>query len=158
MALVAIRAVVNVPIHALMVLVRIGLSVAIRALENRVVARICVACRADSAGSAVPHVEPGMVKTAPAHPATTLVARLTRCGKPARDVIRIVRTLIFHFVARIAIGRKRSVVVVHVAASARDLYVCPYQGESRVVMVERCRLPRRRAVTDVALLGNPPVT
>jgi len=39
MALVAIRAVVNVPIHALMVLVRIGLSVAIRALENRVVAR-----------------------------------------------------------------------------------------------------------------------
>jgi len=58
-----------------------------------------------------------------------LVARLTRCGKARRDVIRIVRTLIFHFVARIAIGRKRSVVVVHVAASARDLYVCPYQGK-----------------------------
>jgi len=156
MALVAVHTVVDVAVHTLMLLIRVGLSVTIRALEHRVVARICVACRADSAGSAVPHVEPGMVEDRARPSGDHLVARLTRCGKARRDVIRIVRTLIFRFVARIAIGRKRSVVVVHVAASARDLYVCPYQGESRVVMVERCRLPRRRAVTDVALLGKSP--
>ena len=142
MALVAIHAVVNVPIHALMVLVGIGLSVAIRALKHRIVARVCVAGRTDSGGSAVPHIEPGMVEDRARPPGDHLVARLARCGKARRDVIRIVRTLVFHSVTGIAVGRKRSVVVIHMAACTHDLYVCSHQWKGRVVMVERRGLPR----------------
>jgi len=142
MALVAIHAVVHVPIHALMVLVRIGLSVAIRALKHGIVARVCVAGRTDSGGSAVPHIEPGMVEDRACPPGDHLVARLARCGKARRDVIRIVRTLVFHSVTGIAVGRKRSVVVIHMAACTHDLYVCSHQWKGRVVMVERRGLPR----------------
>ena len=142
MALVAIHAVVDVPIHALMVLVRIGLGVAIRALKHCIVARVCVASRTDSGGAAVPHIEPGMVEDRARPPGDYLVARLAGCGKARRDVIRIVRTLVFHSVTRIAVGWKRSVIVVHVATSAYDLYVCSYQWKRRIVMVERRGLPR----------------
>ena len=156
MTLVAIHTVVNVPVHALMLLIRVGLSVTIRALEHRVVARVCVASRADSIGSAVPHVEPGMVEDRARPPGDHLVARLARCGKARRDVIGIVRTLVFHSVTRIAVGRKQSVVIVHVAACAHDLHVCSHQWKGRVVMVERCRLPGCGAVADVALQGESP--
>jgi len=114
-ALVAVHAVVDIPANALMVLVCAGLGMAIRALENRVIARICVARCANSTRASMVGVEPGMVEDSACPPGDDLVARLTRGGEARRDVVRIVGTLIFRFVTRIAVGRERGVVVVHVA-------------------------------------------
>jgi hypothetical protein len=106
-----------------MVLVRVGLGMAIRALENRVIAWVCVACCANPIRATVAGVEPGVVEDRTCPPGDDLMAGLARGGKARCDVVGIVGTLILHFVTRIAVGRERSVVVVHVATCTRHCCV-----------------------------------
>lgn len=61
-AAVAVHAVVDVPAHAPMPVVRLRLRVAVGALEDGVVVRIRVACAAHAICIAVIDVEPGVVK------------------------------------------------------------------------------------------------
>jgi len=152
MTLVTIHAVVNVPAHALMLLICVAFRVAIRALKHRVVTWVGVARCTDTRSTAMVDVIPRMVKHRARPPGHHLVARLASRGKTRHDVIGIIRTLIFHPVTRIAIGGNGSVVVIDVAAGTHDLDVCPNQRKDRVVVVERCRLPRRCAVANLALL------
>jgi hypothetical protein len=140
--LVAINAVVNVAAHALMVLIGGSLGMAIRALENCVVAWARVARGADPGRATVVGVEPGVVERCARPPRNNLVAGLAGGRESGRYVVRIVRALILGFVARIAIGWNRSVVVVHVATGAWNFRVRTHQRERCVVVIERGRLPR----------------
>jgi len=63
MALVAIHAVVHVTIDVAMIAIRIRLRVAVGALEDAVVSRICVARRADAVRVAVIHREPRVIES-----------------------------------------------------------------------------------------------
>ena len=154
MTLVAVHAVVNVPANALMVLIGVRFGMTIRALEHRVIARIYVAGCANSARATMVGVEPGVVEDRSCPPGDDLVACLAGGGEAGRHVIGVVGGQILNLVTRIAVGRERCVVVVHVATGARYGRMCSHERERRVVMVEGRGLPRRCAVADVALLGK----
>ncbi len=62
MAPVARRAVITVSRHLRVVRIRLRLRVAVRALEQRVVARVCMAGRADAVRVAVARREPCVVE------------------------------------------------------------------------------------------------
>ena len=142
MTLVAINAVVDVAADVLMIRIGGSFSVAVRALEDSVVAGIGVARRTDSIRPTVPDIEPGVVEGRACPPGHHLVAGLAGGWESSRYVVRIVRCLVLGFVTRVAIARNRGVVVVHVAVCALDLHVRTHQRECRVVVVERGRLPR----------------
>lgn len=150
--LIAINAVVDVAVHALMFLVGRRLGMTIRALEDCVVAGIGVAGCTDPSRATVVGVEPGMVEGCACPSGDHLVAGLARRWESSRYVVRIVRGLVLGFVARVAIGWQRGVVVVHMAVRARDFGVRAHQRENCVVVVERGRLPRGSAVAHIALL------
>ena len=153
--LVAINAVVHVAAHALMVLIGGRLRVAVRALEDSVVAGAGVARRTGSIRTAVVGGEPGVVEGCACPPRHHLVAGLARGRESGRYVVGIVRCLVLGFVTRVAVGWDRSVVVVHMATGTRDAGVRAYQRENCVVVVERGRLPRGCAVANIALLRKP---
>ena len=90
MALVAVDAVVDVSVHSLMPLIGRGLRMAVRALKDRIVARIGVAGCADSICAAVMRIEPGVVEGGTRPAGNYLVARLTGRGEPGSDVIGVV--------------------------------------------------------------------
>lgn len=123
MTLVAINAVVDVAAHALMSLIRGRLSVAIRALEDYVVAGIGVARRTNSIRTPVVGGEPGVVEGCACPPGNHLVAGLAGGWESGRYVVRIVRGLVLGFVTRIAIAGNQGVVVLHMAVRARDFHV-----------------------------------
>jgi len=150
-ALVAINAVVDVAAHALMVRIGGSLRVAIRALEDCVVTWIGVAGCTNPRRATMVGIEPGMVERRACPPGNHLMAGLACGWESSRYVVRIVRGLVLGFVTRIAIAWNRGVVVVHMAARARNASVRAHQWESCVVVVERGRLPRGRAVANVAL-------
>ncbi len=95
MTLVAIHAVVNVAVNTLMLLIGVRLCVAIRALKHRVVARIGVTRCTDTRRTAMVDVKPRMVEDRTCPPGHNLVTRLAGRWKTRRDVIRIIRALIF---------------------------------------------------------------
>ena len=147
---VAVDAVVDVSPHALVPIVRVGLGVAIRALEHGVVIRVGVAGSAHPVCSTVIHVEPGMIKRGP-EPVGCRVAGGARRRKACRNVVRIRRPSVVGLVAAVAIRGETRVVVLHVATRARNRGVRARQRERRVVVIERRRTPRGRVVTHVAL-------
>jgi len=118
--LVAINAVVDVAAYTLMVLIGGSLGVAVRALEDSVVAGIGVARCTDPICPTVLGVEPGMVEDRACPPGNHLVAGLAGGWESCRYVVRIVRGLVLGFVTRVAIARNRGVVVIHMATRARD--------------------------------------
>ena len=102
--LVAINAVVDITAHALMVLIGGRLGVAIRALEDCVVAWIGVARRTDSVRAPVVGAEPGVVERRACPPGHHLMAGLAGGWEPCRYVVGIVRCLVLGFVTRVAIA------------------------------------------------------
>lgn len=150
--LITIDTVVDVSVHTLMVAIGGRLGVAVRALEDGIVAGIGVAGCADTIGPTMARVEPSMVEGCTRPPGHYLMAGLTRGGESGRHVVRIVRAEILGFVARIAVTGNRGVVVVHMAVGARNLEVRAHQREACVVVIERSRLPRGGAVAHLALL------
>jgi len=83
------------------------------------------------------------------------VADLALLREPCRDVIRVGRALEVLQVAPYA-GRARQVIVpIHVTQRALHLGMRPAQRKPRLRMIERCRLPSRGRMADLALLGHP---
>ena len=117
MTLVAVHAVVHIAADALVIGIRLRLRMAIRALEDAVIVRVRMAGGTHAACVAMIGGEPCVIKCR-SRPCGCAMARLAGSGKACSDVVRIGRALIIGFVARIAIGRDRSVVVVHVAIGA----------------------------------------
>ena len=152
MALVAINAVVDVATHVLMFRIGIRLGMAIRTLENGVVTRTGVAGCTNPCRVAVVSVEPSMVERCARPPGNNLMAGLAGGRESRSNVIRVVCGLVYSFVARVTISWKRGVVVVHMAVGTLDGCMRAHQREGCVVVVERSRLPRGRAVANVALL------
>lgn len=138
MALIAIHAVIHIPADVRVLEIgRVPTSVATRALENRVVARIRVAGGAHSVGAAVVHREPGMVERCP---------RPRRCGVTSRAgggenggrcfMNRIRGGVVVGLVATVAGGRKRGVVVVYVTSGAGYGRMESGQGERRGAVIK----------------------
>lgn len=150
-AAVAVHAVVDVPAHAPMLVVRLRLGVAVGALEDGVVVRIRVTCAAHAICIAVIDGEPGVVKGG-SQPTGSGVAGGAGCGKAGGNVIRIGRALVVSFVATVAIRGHGRVVVVHVATGTRDGRMRTGQRKGRVVVIKRGRGPRGGAVANIALL------
>lgn len=101
MALVAIDAVVNVVLNALMVGIRLALGMTIRAGENGVVIGIRVAGRTNSIRVAVIGWEPSVVEDC-TQPRRGVVAGLAGGREPGCDVVWIVRSLIIRLMAAVA--------------------------------------------------------
>lgn len=95
--------------------------------------------------------EPGVIESG-AGPRCGRVARRTRRWEACRRVIRIGRTGVVGFMARVAIHRRACVHTTDVAETASDGRVCARERERRVVMVERRVEPRSRRVAHRAVL------
>ena len=149
--LVTIGAVVHVPAHALVPRISVRFGVAIGALEHAVIAGICVAGRAHAVGVAMVDVEPGVVEGR-ARPTGGRVTKGTGIRESRRDVVRVGGSRVIGFVAAVAIGRNRSVVILDMTAGTRHRRMRPSQRESGVVVIERRRAPGRGAMAHVALL------
>lgn len=117
MAVITIDAVVNVAIHALVVLIGLRLLVTVGASEHREIVRVRVARRAHTIGSAVIRREPRVIEGR-IQPVRCAVARITRRREPGCLVVRVGCAVVVIDVARVAVGRQRRVVVVHVAHRA----------------------------------------
>ncbi len=154
MTAVAIRTVVNVPRHAVVVGIRLRFLVAVRARKHQIVARIRMAARAHTVGVAVIHGEPRVIERG-SQPAGRVMARRAGCRKAGRNMVRAGRAVVVGLVTRIAIGWNRRVVIVDVALRARHLGMKASQGKGRVVVIETRRNPSRRVMAHIALLWEP---
>lgn len=154
MALVAVRAAVDIPVYAAMVRVGLGFAVANRAGKDRVVIGVGMAGGANSSRISVVGWEPCVVE-ARSRPSGCGVAGLARGREARRRVIRIGGGLVIGLVTGEAVGRNRRVVVVHVTTGARYRGVLSGQRERGVVVVERGGNPGGRVMADVALLRKP---
>ncbi len=156
-ALVTIGAVVDVPRHVVVLeVVGVVAAMASGALEDGVVVRAGVACRADTVRIAMGHRELRvlrMVERGPG-PGSRVVARLARGREELRlcRVSGIRRVVVVGLMTADTSGGQRRVVVVYVAigAHARGHGVRTGQGEGSVVMVERGIGPDSRVVTHLA--------
>lgn len=148
-ALIAIDAVVDVTVHALMVLIGLRLLVAVRALEHRVVVRVRVARRTNTVSTTVISREVSVIKGR-ASPGCGRVASCAGCREARRSMVRIGRALVILLMAPVAVGGQGRVVIVHVTVHARNGGVRTGQRERCVVVIEAGVGPRCGAVTDVA--------
>ena len=157
MALIAIYAIINIPVDACVVRVGLCLSVTIRALENCVVVRIRVADRAYSVGGVVSmvHGEPRVIKSG-SSPSRCVVARSASRGENRRRSLmnRIGCAIVIGFVAAIAVCRKCRVVVIYVTARTRDLNVEASQREGCRVVIKLPIGPQCGVVTQLTGRGE----
>ena len=141
--------------------VRVGLQVAIRALEDRVVIRICMAGGAHVVGSSVSGREGRVLRVVEARiqPRRSAVAVLTSRGEELwlRGVSWVRRLVVIRLMTANAGCRQRRVVVVHMAIRALARWNCMQAGqwERRVVVIERRIRPGNGVVTNFALLREP---
>lgn len=154
MTLITVDAVVDVTPNALVLLVGIGLGVAVGTGKDGVIVRVRVAGRAYAIGAPVVHREIGVIEVR-RDPRRRVVAGGAGSREARGHMVRIRSAVVVGLMARIAVGRQRGVVVVDVAACARNRPMGTRQGEGRVVVIEGCRNPRRCAVTYLALLWEP---
>lgn len=104
MTAVAIHAVVHVPADPLVFVIGLIFRVAVRALENAVVAWIRMANGAHSVRMAVVGVEPRVIEGR-AQPAGGAMARRAGRREPRRDVVWIRRAAVIFRMAAVAVGR-----------------------------------------------------
>jgi len=103
--LVTIHAVVHVTANIGVTEFRgVVVTVATCALEDRIVARIRMASRADSVRVAMIHVEPGVIENGPG-PSGRRVTRGAGRREPGGSVIRVGRAVVIALVATHAGGR-----------------------------------------------------
>ena len=148
MALIAIRTVVDIALHTLMLLVGLPLGMANRAREDRVVRWVRVAVAA-GVGAAVLHGEPGVIEGG-VQPRLRVMAGLASRGEAYRFVIWVCGVVVVLLVARIAIRGKVLIVVVHMALVAWHAYVSAGERPSVRTVVEFPVGPRHRVMTHLA--------
>ena len=155
MALIAIHTVIDIIWIALVSRIGLGLGVAIRALEDGIVARIGVAGRAHTVRAAVGHREPGMVERSP-RPCRGVVASRAGGGKNGRRRLMnwIRGAVVVCLVATVAGRRKRGVVVIYVASGAGDSRVESRQRERGGVVVKLSICPQRGVMAELAGRGE----
>ncbi len=146
MALIAVDAVVHITPDTGMVRVSLSLSVAVSALEDRVVVRILVAVAARP-GVPVRHREPGVIERGPC-PGCRCMASLARRGETGGRVGRIGRAIVVRRMAGVAVGRRPGEDVVDVATGAGYVHMGSRQGERRGAVVESGRSERSGVVAD----------
>ena len=139
-ALVTVHAVVDVTADALMLRIRIGLGVAVRALKDAVVSGIGMTSGANAICVAVIGIEPGMVESCP-RPTGRGMAECACRWESRTNMVRIVCLLILHFVTAITIRGKGRVIVVHVTTRTRNLGMKACQREGCIVVIEDGRRP-----------------
>ena len=151
MALVTVHAVIDITLHARMPRVCGRLRVAVRALKNGVVTRIGVAGGTNAVSVAVVHREPGMVKrrAGPSHGGVTGGAGCCEY-RGRRRVHRIGGGEIVGFMAAVAVGRQRRVVVVHMTAGAGHRRVRAGQRKCCGVVIECPVGPQCGVVAELA--------
>ena len=154
MALVAVRAVVHVPLHASVMWVGRSLGMASGAGKDGVIRRIGMTGGTHSTRVPVISWEPGVIESRP-RPRRCRVTGRASSRKASGRMIWIGRSLVVGFVARIAIGRNRCVVIVDVTTRAGHAGVCARKWERRVVVIKRRRNPCRRVVAEFAGLRKP---
>lgn len=142
MALVAVHAVVDISLDALVVLVGLGFRMAIGALENRVVVRVCVTRRAHPIGVAMIDGELRVLRVIKRR--VQPVGGAMAIGASRREklrlcsVSRIRRVVVVGLVTADTCRRQRCVVAVDVAVGtgARRHSMRSGQGERCVVVIE----------------------
>ncbi len=149
MTLVAIHAVVDVTIHALVVLVGLRLLVAVGALEHRVVIWVRVTGGANAIRPAMICREVRVIESR-SRPRGCRVASLASRRKARGRVVRVGRAVVIRRMAAITGRGQRGVVVVHVATVAGHCRVGAGQRERGVVVIEAGIRPRSRAMASVA--------
>ena len=154
MTLITIDAVVDITANALVPRVGIGLGVAVGTSKGRVIVRVRVAGRAHAIRPPVVHREVGVIEVR-RDPRRGVVAGGAGSGEARGHVVRIRGSVVVDLMARIAVGRQRGVVIVDVAACARNRHMGARQGKGGVVVIEACRNPRGCAVADLTLLREP---
>src|SRR5690242_1589551 len=102
MALIAVRAVVDIAVHTLMVLIGLSLGMTNRAREDRIVRRVGVAVVA-SFGAAMIHGEPGVVEGG-VRPDLGVMAQRASSGEAGRLMVRVGGVVVVLLVTRVAIG------------------------------------------------------
>ncbi len=158
MTLVTVDAVVYIPSHALVTRVGLGLRVAIRALEDRVVIRVRVAGRTHVVGSAVTGRESRVLRVIEARvqPVRRAMAVLAGRGEELglRRMPGIRRIVVVLLVAANTGGWERGVVIIHVAVDALTGWygVRAGQRKRRVVMVKGGIGPYNRVMAKLTLL------
>jgi len=148
-ALIAIHAVPDIAAHAAVLGIGCRLGVANGALENRVVGRIRMASGANAVGASMVHREIRVVKgrAGPCRGRVAGAAIRRRKRGSGRGVIWVGRRVVVRGVATITIRRQCRVVVVDVAARARDRRgVKSGQREGGGVVIERGAGPGRGCV------------
>lgn len=150
MALIAVRAVIDIATYTLVLLVGLRLSVTDRAREHSVVRGIRVAVAA-RLGVAVVHREPCVVEFC-VHPCRSVMTRLAGGWEPGGLVVRVGGVVVVLLVARITVCGKVLVVVVHVALAAGNLGVLAGQRPTRRTVIELAIGPENRVMTHFALL------
>ena len=156
MALIAIDAVVDVTLDALMVSVGLIRRVAVRALEHGIVVRIRMASGADVVRLAVIGRKLRVLRVieSGAGPCSGVVAVLAGRREELRlgGVARVGGVVVIGLVAADTRRRQRRVVVVDVAIGADARRNCVRAGkrERRLVVIERGVGPDRRVVTEFA--------
>ncbi len=144
MTLITVNAVVHIPGHVLVLEVRrIVIPMASGALENGVIVRVRVACRANVVGIPVTRWERRVLRVVEgrSRPGRRVVAVLAR----GREELRLRRVsgigcvVVIRLVAPDTRRRQRRVIVVHVAvgADARRNGVRSRQRKRGVVVIER---------------------
>ena len=156
-ALIAIHAVPDIAAHAAVLRIGCRLGVANGALENRVVGGIRVARGANPVGASMTHREIRVVEGR-AGPGRGGVAGAAvgrrKCGS-SRGVIWVGRPVVVRRMATVTIRRQRRVVVVDVAARARNRRsVKSGQREGGGVVIEGRAGPGRRRVAQGAIRGK----
>ena len=149
-ALIAVRAVIDIARHTLVLLVGLRLAVTNRAGKHRVVRWIRVAVAARTCPSVL-NGEPGVVEHS-SLPGIRGMAGLASGGESGSPVVRVRGVVVILLVTGITIRRNVYVVVVHMALVAGHGRVRTGEGELSLTMIERCGNPRSSVVTHFALL------
>jgi len=149
-ALIAVRAVIDIARHTLVLLVGLRLAVTNRAGKHRVVRWIRVAVAARSCPSVL-HGEPGVVEHS-SLPGIRGMAGLASGGESSSLVVRVRGVVVILLVTGITIRRNVYVVVVHVALVAGHGLVRTSEGKNRFTVIKGCWNPRRRVVAHFTLL------
>ena len=167
MALVAVNAVVHIPVHVrVLKIAGVVIAMAARALEHRVVSTIDVARGALAVGVAMGDGELGVVRMrerrAGPRAGAHAVAGSALCNREERDVRargmgRVGGPVVVGLMAGAAGVAVQAVIVVHVAVGAYPWRsgVHSDQGETRVVVIKGGVCPVDRVVTGFASRGEP---
>ena len=140
MTLVAVHAVPDITVNALVFRIGLTLGMAARTLEDRIVIGIGVASSAYALGPTVVHREVRVVKLR-VEPRGRIVARFARRREMRRRVVWICGAVVIRLMAGVTRRSRDVVVAIDVAISASP----------RWHRMQTCECPARRSVVELAV-------